>query len=206
MKRIILFYLMLLLLSVAAQAQTSYPRHELSVSYGFASLHSFSHPGDFSGGSAAGPQTTYGTANESYSDAINVSYLYHLSQSFAIGLAYTHSSMDADIVTGSSEAQGVYSNTCHTVMLTGKYSWLRISKFSFYSRLAVGLTLQKGELESNDPYVGSAFANADLDAKKLAWQAMPLGVEWNLIPHLAIYAEGGAGVSGCALAGLKVFF
>lgn len=206
MKRIILFYLMFLLLSVAAQAQTSYPRHELSVSYGFAPLHSFSHPGDFSGGSAAGPQTTYGTANESYSDAINASYLYHLSQSFAIGLAYTHSSMDADIVTGSSEAQGVYSNTCHTVMLTGKYSWLRISKFSFYSRLAVGLTLQKGELESNDPYVGSAFANADLDAKKLAWQAMPLGVEWNLIPHLAIYAEGGAGVSGCALAGLKVFF
>ena len=114
--------------------------------------------------------------------------------------------MDADIVTGSSKPQGVYSNTCHTVMLTGKYSWLRIKKFSFYSRLAVGLTLQKGELTSDDPYVGSAFANTDLDAKKLAWQAMPLGVEWHLVPHLAIYAEGGAGVSGCALAGLKVFF
>ena len=191
-----------------AQEETSYPRHEVFASYACAPLHSFARPGNFPGSSIVGAGTVYSTSEERFSGTFNAGYLYHVSRPLAIGIAYTRSSMDGKVVLGSSEPMADYSNICHTVMLTGKYSWLHVGQFSFYSRVAAGLTFQRGKLENDsDPYVQSDFASVDLKGgKTFAWQVAPLGMEWHFVSYLAVFAEGGVGVSGSGMVGVKAFF
>jgi hypothetical protein len=40
----------------------------------------------------------------------------------------------------------------------------------------------------------------------LAWQVIPIGIDWRIASWGALFLEGGAGSTGYALAGVKIFF
>ncbi len=200
----------LLLYSFSAFAQENvnrYSKHEIFVSYGFAPVGSLPEP-EFPMGTPAGANTVYSTTGENKGGTINAGYLFHISRSLAIGLQYAYNTADRDIVIGSSTPLAHLENNCHIIMVTGKYEWLRLKRFTFYSRAGLGImSLKKGNLELSDGHLASGISEGDLENQKsFAWQVMPVGVEWRFAGPLALFAEGGIGVTGCGMAGVKVRF
>lgn len=203
------YYLSLLfviLLAGGLYAQESASKHELFVGYGFAPIASIPEPDLPVDVMVNAP---YSTDNKRFSETINVGYLFHVSDPLAIGLSYSHNTVKRDVVLGSSVPLAEIKNTCHTLMVTGKYSWLRLKQFSFYSRIGVGImSVEKGKMDIFDvssEYMNLSSATMERD-KCIVWQAMPIGVEWNFMQHLALFAEVGAGSAGCGMAGVKILF
>ena len=196
---------LILLLSVALYAQKFTPKHEFFVGYGFAPLATSISDPELPVNSIVG--APYSTNNKRFTGTINAGYLFHVSDPLAIGISYSYGTVKRDVVLGSSIPLAEIKNSCHTVMLTGKYAWLRLERFTFYSRVGFGLMLlKKGEMNilfSGDPFLSSGPVDSD---RCMVWQAMPIGVEWNFAKHLALFAEGGVGTTGCAIAGVKVLF
>lgn len=89
-------------------------------------------------------------------------------------------------------------------MFNAKFNWLNIKSFSFYSRAAAGIMMKKGESSDMDGRTESLFNGVDLDENSFAWHFSPVGLDWNFTRHLALFAEGGVGVSGYAMAGIKI--
>ncbi|AVM58134.1 hypothetical protein C3V43_10505 [Bacteroides heparinolyticus] len=200
-----LFCLFSLLFSSAVCAQEYIPRHEFFAGYGLNPTLSLPEPGL--------PLNTYfssrySTGNERLSGVLNAGYLYHASRSFAIGVTYSFLTVKQEAFLGSSDVLGKISNDCHLLMLTGKFTWLRLNGLSFYSRAGVGLAMtKKYKIEvcvpPEDPFLKAAKIE---DGKSAAWQVMLAGVEWNFAKPMAVFAEGGMGGAGCGIAGLKLFF
>ncbi|NDW12908.1 hypothetical protein D0T50_08380 [Bacteroides sp. 214] len=200
------FLSLFFLLAVCLHAQEKTTTHEFFVSYGFAPVTSIPEP-DLPINSDV--NSKYTTSNEKISGTINIGYLFHLSDPFAIGVTYSYSTIKRDVVLGSSPVLAEIENKCHTIMLTGKYEWLHLKKFSFYSRVGIGfMLLKKGDMTLADlPYPDRYLPSATMENDRcVAWQVMPLGVEWNFTKSLALFAEGGVGSAGCGMAGVKVKF
>ncbi len=200
-----LFLLFSLFVAGTACAQQDTSLHEFFVGYGFAPIGAVSEPELPLDPWVNAPYTTN---NKQFSGALNAGYLYHVSKPLAIGVTYSYLTVRRDVVLGSSIPLIGIKNNCHVLMLTGKYVWLHLKRFSFYSRAGIGLILtKKGTIEVYVEKTPSALKSASLeDGKSLAWQVVPVGVEWNFAKHLSLFAEGGAGASGCCIAGLKVSF
>lgn len=195
-------YLCLLIMftSSALYCQNNYSKHEFFVSYGISPV----HPSEPNLGYNTMTSTPYGIKNTKVAGTFNAGYLFHVSNTFAIGLSYAYESVKRDIVLGSSIPLARIKNNCHIIMPTAKYSWLHLKQLSLYSRISAGLLLMnKGKI--TDIKEDTEIAQQE-DKKEFAWQVIPVGVEWQFIPHLAIYAEGGVGSTGCALTGIKLFF
>ena len=201
-----LYLLLSLFLASAVYAQERTPLHELFVGYGVAPVLSMPDPSLPTNTVVNAP---YSANNKRFSGTLNVGYLFHVSKPLAIGVDYSYLSVKRDIVLGSSIPLGKIKNDCHVAMFTGKYFWLCLKRLSFYSRVGVGLAvIKKGELDvfgnsKDDLLLKSARMEDD---KSVAWQAMPIGLEWRFAGHLALFAEAGAGSAGCGMAGLKVSF
>lgn len=199
----------LLLYSFSAFAQENvnrYSKHEIFVSYGFAPVSSLPEPEFPKEGTSGG---SYGTCNESKSGSVNVGYLFHISQPFAIGLTYAYNTAERDVsLLNAAIPSGKLENDCHTIMLTAKYEWLRLKRFTFYSRAGVGfMSIKEGNLELLGDHLSSNLSGEYLENQKsFAWQLMPVGVEWRFAGPLALFAEGGVGVTGCGMAGVKIRF
>ena len=195
-----------LLLAVILHAQEVTVRHELFVSYGLAPIASVPEPNLPVNATVNAP---YSTNNKKFSGTINIGYLFHVSDPLAIGISYSYNTVKRDVVLGSSIQLAELKNTCHTVMFTGKYPLVRLNQFSFYSRAGIGLmSVKKGKMTLFEPSsegLDSSSTTMEND-KCIAWQVMPIGVEWNFAKHLALFAEGGAGSTGCGMAGMKILF
>ena len=198
--------LFILLSTVTLYAQESTSKHEFFVGYGIAPVTSVPEPGLPVNGTV---NAAYSTDNKRFSGTINAGYMFHVSDPLAIGISYSYATVKRDVVLGSSIPLAEIKNTCHTVMLTGKYAWLHLGQCTFYSRAGIGLMLvEKGKMNlfdvsSEDMNLSSAAMEND---KCVAWQVMPVGGEWNFAKHLALFAEGGVGSAGCGMAGVKVLF
>ncbi|WP_080903469.1 outer membrane beta-barrel protein [Parabacteroides sp. Marseille-P3160] len=198
--------LFLILLTGVLYAQENTSKHELFVGYGFAPITSIPEPDLPIDVMVNAP---YSTKNKRFSGTINIGYLFHVSDPLAIGLSYSYSTVKRDVVLGSSIPLAEIKNTCHTVMVTGKYSWLRLQRFSFYSRVGVGImSVEKGKMDLfkvAPEYMDLSSVTMESD-KCIAWQVMPIGIEWNFVKHLALFTEIGAGSAGCGIAGVKILF
>lgn len=201
----------LLLASIILFAGTLYSqekdsRHELFVGYGFSPTPSVPGPELPIDAITNAP---YSTKNKRMSGTINVGYLFHVSDPFAIGLSYSYNTLKRDVILGSSLPLAELENRCHTVMINSKYSWLHLKEFSFYSRAAIGiLSVVKGEMNLTDtnPQDGVLSSVTMSTDKAIAWQITPVGVEWNFARDLALFIEGGAGSVGVCMTGVKVLF
>ena len=189
--------------SLAQKAIIDYRRHEVFVSYGFSpvllSLESL-----LPSSTPIGPNTEYTAINVEKSGFFVAGYSFHISRPLAIGLQYTYNTAEGDFVIGSSIPLGHLNCSYHTILLTGKYEWLQLRCFTLYSRAGVGFTtIKAGEMEGEpSSFIPSYVENQ----KSFAWQVMPVGVEWRFAGPLALFAEGGIGVTGCGMAGVKVRF
>lgn len=188
----------------AYSQKDSYSKYEFFAAYGFSPLASIYESGiDFPSDPVLGPTAVYGTKNEKSSGTVNAGFLIHVSKPFAIGLSYTYNSTESDIVLGSAEKYGTLKNRCNTIMFNAKFRWLNIKAFSLYSRAAAGIMMKKGDLSGMSSVVEGHFAGVDLDENTFAWHISPIGLDWNLASHFALFAEGGVGASGYAMAGIK---
>lgn len=193
------------LYGTAYSQKGSYSKCELFVSYGFSPLESIYEPGiDFPSEPMSGTTAVYTAENGKSSGTVNAGFLIHVSKPFAIGVSYTYNSAEYDLHVGSSKPLGKFESRCNTVMFNAKFNWLNIKSFSLYSRAAAGIMMKKGESSDMDGRTESLFNGVDLDENSFAWHFSPVGLDWNFTRHLALFAEGGVGASGYAMAGIKI--
>ena len=138
------------------------------------------------------------------SGTISVGYAYCMSSRFSLGLSYTYSTYDTQVVLGSSSPLADVKTTNHLFLINTKFEWLKIKSFSLYTRGGIGVKYCNKLTYEN---VNAMYTPDERKAEKfLAWQISVLGAEWRFIPHLALFVEGGAGMQGCLLAGLRTHF
>ncbi|RRD91380.1 outer membrane protein [Bacteroides heparinolyticus] len=200
-----LFLLFSLFFTNVVCAQQDASSHDFFIGYGFAPIGSVSEPELPLNPWVNAPYTTN---NKHFSGTLNAGYLYHVSKPLAIGVTYSYLTVKRDVVLGSSIPLAEIKNDCHVLMLTGKYTWFHLKRFSFYSRAGVGIMLvKKGTINVHKEDINASLESVPMeDGKSLAWQVVPVGVEWNFAKHLSLFAEGGAGASGYGIAGVKVSF
>lgn len=200
------FYLLPLFLMVAffSYGQEKASVHEFVIGYGInpiASLPKHELPKDpMTGGS-------YLLKNKEFSGTLNVGYFYHLSEPFAIGLTYSYGKAEHDVVIGSSIPLAKVKNDIHTLMLSGKYTWLNLRNLYFYSRVGIGVLSAKNAKIKETEIGGLPSQEIHIENKNsIAWQVMPIGIDWQFAKPMALFLEGGAGANGCVLMGVKVLF
>lgn len=198
-KDIYLILLLFVLCQGVALAQAQ--RHEIYVAYGLSPKGAQSKP-------VFAPvkkdQLQYSLSDEKMSGTISVGYAYCMSSRFSLGLSYTYSTYDTQVVLGSSNPLADVKTTNHLFLINTKFEWLKIKSFSLYTRGGIGVKYCNKLTYEN---VNAMYTPDERKAEKfLAWQISVLGAEWRFIPHLALFVEGGAGMQGCLLAGLRTHF
>lgn len=200
MKKLFLI-LIVLFVSTYADAQTEGVIHEIYFGYGFSPNISTS----FNKSTNMGDSSKYRSENGKKSGVINIGYTYHLSEHFSMGLNYTYGTIKREIHVGSSLKLADLKNKYQTFMVTAKYDWLHAGDFLFYSKTALGARkVNKGDLDNAGDFV---MAHIPLESEGgLAWQVTPIGIDWAFLKNVALFAEGGIGYCGYALAGVKFKF
>lgn len=202
--RFLLLAVTLLVTGTALSQSNDYLKHEIYASYGFAPKGHVTKPelGETDG--TAGGITTYSLTNLKRSGTINIGYLYGITSNFSAGLSYTYFTDKDEVHMGSSNTLANTEVKNHVVLINLKYRWLTIDKFNFYSRAGLGVKFSSKAKFTND---GGFFTAPEQTAqKRIAWQVSALGVDWSFMRNLAIFAEGGIGMQGCAMVGAKVRF
>jgi hypothetical protein len=206
MKRLLYLFIVLATCSIA-YSQQDYFKHEVSLSYGFQPILSVPDVIPPSQNYIEGGGYYYYTlVNKKNIGTLNLSYLYHLSKSFAVGATYAYGNVTQDVVITTSRSFGKYNSKYHLLMPTVKYEWSHAGAFCLYSRVALGVYYTpKADADIHTLFVGD-FIMEQKSRVALAWQVVPLGIELRFIKHFALFVEGGAGSSGYGLAGVKAFF
>lgn len=193
--KIILILLLCVLCQGYSLAQAQ--RHEIYVAYGQAPIGAQSK-------TIFGKNSTASLKNENYNGSLSVGYAYCMSSRFSLGLSYSYSTYDSQVVLGASIPVADVKTTNHLFLINTKFEWLKIKSFSLYTRGGIGVKYCNKLTYEN---VNAMYTPDERKAEKfLAWQISVLGAEWRFIPHLAIFVEGGAGMQGCLLAGLRTHF
>lgn len=203
-KRLLLLSVFLLFSVLFGYSQNGIDtRNEIYVSYGFFPVGHVTKPElgvvlDYAGG-----YSVYSLDNQKKSGTINIGYLYRATGHLSLGLSYTYSTVKDEVHQGSSEALADTEVKNHIVLLNVKYSWLRVNNVNFYTRGGLGV-----KFSSKAKFTDFSSYNPpeQKSEKRLAWQISALGVEWNLLRNMSVFAEGGAGMQGCVMAGVKAHF
>jgi hypothetical protein len=148
----------------------------------------------------------YTLVNKKNIGTLNLSYLYHLSKSLAVGGTYVYGNVTHDVVINTSVSLGKFNSRYHLLMPTVKYEWAHAGVFCLYSRVALGIYYTPKADDDDVEIVPKDFKEEQSSRITLAWQVVPLGIELRFIKHFALFVEGGAGSSGYGLAGVKAFF
>ena len=178
-------------------------KHEIYASYGFAPTGHTTKPEIGLPDGDLGGNTSYSLTNQRKGGTINIGYLFHATSHLSLGLSYSYNTVKDEVHQGSSITLANTEIKNHIILINAKYTWLNLSKFSFYSRGGIGV-----KFSSKAKFTDITYFNPpeQENQKRLAWQISALGVEWKFLSNLAIFAEGGAGIQGCAIVGAKVFF
>lgn len=108
------------------------------------------------------------------------------------GLSYTFANASARHA--ASNAPG--NLTWHSLMLNGSYFWASAGRWNFYSHAGIGVLVIYCSPSVADSY----------NIEHMAFQVSPVGVEYTLGPHAALFAEAGYGVEGIANVGFRIGF
>lgn len=206
MKRTLLLLVMVFAVNIiCSQEKTTWsPTHEFFVGYGISPFKNSLPETEFCGSSSLGNKAIL--ENLKISNAFSVGYSFYLSKKWAVGLTYSQTSTEtgAKIYHGDTYDGKVKSNL-RSIMFTTKYIWLQVKGVSFYSRAGLGSTIMKNDIELSPSLPD--YTTIDFEEKNgVAWQVMPVGIEWAFVKNLAIFAEGGIGVEGIGLGGIKLRF
>jgi hypothetical protein len=190
-------------------AQQDYFKHEVSLSYGFRPILSIPAPALPISDGAYGQMYRFDSKRNI--GTFNLTYLYHLSKSIAIGGIYAYGNEKYTLRNGFEPINlATYNGNYHLIMPTAKYEWLHTGSFCFYSRVAIGICYTpKVDVDVLWPWGLSESGDYFTEQHShitFAWQVVPLGIELRFIKHFAFFVEGGAGSSGYGLAGVKAFF
>jgi opacity protein-like surface antigen len=178
-----------------ANAQNKSELNELSVSYGIIPatqlLDNFTITAtdEHTGGH-------YQSNNSKCWGALSIGYSYNLSKTIRLGLTYSFSQINEDIVLGSSSALGAKNDTYNVLMPNVKFYWLMNNNITLYSRGGAGVVFAKSEQKFDN----SQQANKTENKTIFAWQASPLGIEIGRSKIVA-FAEAGIGYMGSVQVG-----
>lgn len=104
-------------------------------------------------------------------------------------LSFESATLDwQDIETGAIESSKI---KAVPIMAVAKATWLRKPHFSLYSKLGIG--------------VMPVSIGGDLNKIKMSVQLSPIGMEFGG-NHVFGFVEGGAGLQGVLIAGMRFFF
>ena len=203
-KKRLLLSLLLLFAVMSGYSQNGMDtRNEIYVSYGFVPVGHVAKPELGVVPDLLGGTSVYSLTNQKKSGTINIGYLYRATGHLSLGLSYTYSTVKDEVHQGSSIALANTEVKNHIVLLNVKYSWLRLNNVNFYTRGGLGV-----QFSSKAKFIDSVYYNPpeQKSEKRLAWQVSALGVEWNFLRNMSVFAEGGAGMQGCVMAGVKAHF
>lgn len=200
MKKIRYFVLVVTAMMAAGsmKAQNGYDdtRHEVAVTYGWASNSQIIDIFEDLGGAMAGAKFK----NEKFIGSISAEYFYHVKNWLGVGgiFSFGKNKMDTYL---SGDKEGITKNTYVTLMPAVKFDWLRKKNFGMYSKLAVGATLRHEKFVSDT----DASKNRSESKVHINWQAAFLGFEGGS-PTLRGFSEFGFGEQGIFLIGLRYKF
>ncbi|MGL5015938.1 MAG: outer membrane beta-barrel protein [Bacteroidales bacterium] len=172
MKKIILFLAVLFTASMA-----SAQKHELSIGYGYPTSSQLNH-------TLANAFSLLGI-DESFSGSFNLEYMYKLNPKMAVGMIVGYEQASDDAFD--------YSEKFINIMPAFRMTWVEKKIFRFYSKVALGITIDNAEVGNQD----------DSDVE-FAYQIAPLGFEVGRC--FAGFAELGYGCQGIAQIGLRYKF
>lgn len=202
MKRIrLMIVMMVMMTAVSAQAQQfNYnTKHEVAVSYGWASnsnwLDAFEDALTGIGGA------TYD--NDSFTGPIAIEYFYRTSPGLAVGGIFSYGNLTQDLFYGKDHTvrDGVTKNNYFSVMPGVKLDWLRTKHFGMYSKLAAGVTFRSEKVNFDN---GTSDNTSDT-AIHFNWQASIMGAEVGS-ENIRAFAEFGIGEQGMLLVGVRTKF
>jgi hypothetical protein len=187
-------------LSVKAQSQDEYYKHEIAVAYGGMSNSNWMSIGDALGTVlVTGGYFSYDDG--SFVGPISAEYFYHISPLIGLGAMGVYAKETKDMTMGG-KVYGEAKSTYVSVMPGAKFNWLRKKNFGLYSKVGIGPCFRtRSEKYSTD----SKSADDSSSDVCFNFQVSALGIEagannfWGFI-------ELGLGEQGMGLAGLRVKF
>lgn len=179
-------------------------KNEIYASYGFFPVGHTTSPNINAQNDLAGGNTSYLLTNKKKSGTISIGYLHKISNRVSLGLSYTYSSVSGEVHLGSSITFADTEIKNHIVLINAKCSWVQKNSFNVYSRFGLGVKFSS-KAKFND-VINNYNPPEQENIKRIAWQASLIGAEWHFTKNLSLFAEGGAGLQGCILAGAKLHF
>ena len=197
MKNILLLVVAAMMTTMSANAQEGYnTKHEVAISYGCLSNSEWID--DFSKAVTAIVGVRYG--NEKFTGSFSAEYFYHTKNWLGLGGIFVMGKNTQDVFYGGTK-DGKLTHHYYTLMPAAKLDWLRKKHFGMYSKVALGATLRKENLDSDNPALPD---DSDSDIH-FNWQLSFVGMEFGS-PTLRGFAELGLGEQGVALFGIRYKF
>lgn len=204
MKKLVLMAVaaMMATMSVQAQSDKQYLKHEISVGYGAISNAGVSALGEAFAAIMVTPGlVTYD--NGSITGPISLEYYYHINPVIGLGGVGVYAKETKDIIMFDQKS-GDAKNTYISVMPSIKFNWLRTKYFGMYSKVAAGLCFVNKK--SNQDKTSTSEAKSTSDSSTMfTYQLTGIGLEAGL-QNVKAFAELGIGEQGILLAGLRVKF
>ena len=202
MKKLVLMAVaaMMATMSVQAQSDKQYLKHEISVGYGAISNAGVSALGEAFAAIMVTPGlVTYD--NGSITGPISLEYYYHINPVIGLGGVGVYAKETKDIIMFDQKS-GDAKNTYISVMPSIKFNWLRTKYFGMYSKAAAGLCF----VSQKRNWQYSSETKSDSDTKTMfTYQLTGIGLEAGP-QNVKAFAELGIGEQGILLAGVRVKF
>lgn len=172
-------------------------QHEVSLSYGFLPvLDLLDYYEDYFDPSASSVNL--------YDDkgrfgSLNISYLFYPDENWGVGLIYSYTNSDKDILYNHLPVGDFY-NSFHTIAPSFKYNWYNYDYFTLYSRVNIGVSIATAKATFFD----AQNRREEEDRRTKAffmYQASPIGME--LGRQIAGFVEAGFGHMGTVMAGVR---
>lgn len=124
--------------------------------------------------------------------AVSMTIDHRFASRLKAGLSYTLS-------TASTDHTGVIGGgdiTWHALMVNARYDWMEKGRWRLYSHAGAGVLITYFSPSWRDSYNTTRFA----------FQASPLGAEFDIAPSFGLFAEAGYGIEGIVQAGFRIGF
>ena len=204
MKKLVLMVVaaMMTTMSVNAQSDEPYLKHEIGVSYGTLSNSNWMSFGEALGSSIASfGQCSYNDGR--FTGPIALEYYYHVNPVIGVGGVGVYALEKKDMMMLGDKV-GDAKNTYISVMPSVKFNWLRKKYFGLYSKVAAGVCFrnQKEEFQVNP--TAERQSNSK-NSVLFNFQMTGIGIEAGPA-NIRAFAEFGVGEQGAALIGLRCKF
>lgn len=199
MKKMLLLVVAAVIATMSVSAQNGYDtKHEIGISYGYMSTTQWLDAVIMGGLNILGGLEP---VKGSVIGPVSAEYFYHVNDWLGVGgiftFAYTKATYDQTI---DHVADAFTSKTSYfTVLPAVKFNWFRRDHFGMYSKVGVGVTM--GNLKANHPDEKPETETS----WGFNWQLSAIGIEFGGA-QLRGFIEGGIGVQGAALAGIRYKF